>query len=75
MSIVVAILLVTGGVLTAFLYPRNVDVTVLSINSSADYINILTALSKNSSDTAILEIEVKINYIPFFFLNAGKAGI
>ena len=76
MSIVVAILLVTGGVLTAFLYPRNVDVTVLSINSSTDYINILTALSKNSSDTAILEIEVKINYIPFFFfLNAGKAGI
>lgn len=61
MSIVVAILLVTGGVLTAFLYPRSVDVSILSINSTADYINTLTAFSKNDTDTAILEIEVQIN--------------
>ena len=60
MSIVVGILLVSGGVLTAFLYPRNVDISILSINSSVDYINTLTALSKNNTDTAILEIEVQI---------------
>ena len=61
-SIVVAILLVSGGVLTAFFYPRNVDVSILSINSSADYINTLTALSKNNTDTAVLEIEVQIKF-------------
>ena len=58
MSVAVGILLVSGGVLTAFLYPRNVDISILSINSSADYINTLTALSKNNTDTAILAIEV-----------------
>ena len=61
-SIVVAILLVSGGVLTAFFYPRNVDISILSINSSADYINTLTALSKNNTDIAILEIEVQIAF-------------
>ena len=61
MTIVVAILLVAGGVLTAFFYPRNVDVSILSINASTDYIiGTLTALSKNNTDTAILEMEVQI---------------
>ena len=60
MSIVIGLLLVSGGVLTAFLYPRNVDVSILVINSSADYINSLSALySNNNTDIAILEIEVK----------------
>ena len=59
MSILVVLLLVTGGMLTAFLYPRNVDVSILAINSTADYINSLSALySNNSTDHAILEIEV-----------------
>jgi hypothetical protein len=62
---VVAILLVAGGVLTAFFYPRNVDVSILSINASADYIigTTLTALSKNNTDTAILEMEVRVQLI------------
>ena len=61
MTIVVAILLVAGGVLTAFFYPRNVDVSILSINASTDYIiGTLAALSKNNTDTAILEMEVQI---------------
>lgn len=63
MTIVVAILLVAGGVLTAFFYPRNVDVSILSINASADYIvGTLTTLSNNDTDTAILEIEVQIDF-------------
>lgn len=62
MTIVVAILLVAGGVLTAFFYPRNVDVSILSINASTDYIiGTLAALSKNNTDTAILEMEVHIS--------------
>lgn len=60
MSIVVVALLVSGGVLTAFLYPRNVDISVVSINASADYINGLTAsLKDNVSDVAKLNIQVK----------------
>ena len=59
-SIVVVALLVSGGVLTAFLYPRNVDISVVSINASADYINGLTAsLKDNVSDVAKLNIQVK----------------
>ena len=61
MSIVIGFLLVSGGLLTAFLYPRNVDISIVSINSSGDYVTINDLTGLEDSDYAYLEIEVNIS--------------
>ena len=58
MSILVVALLVCGGLLTAFLYPRNVDLTVTSIVSLTNYSDTLTNLHSDPDMNVFLEIEV-----------------
>lgn len=62
MSILLITVIVLGGLLTAFLYPRNVDISVIAINSSNDYIDSGPNLYFGSDDSehAILEIAVKM---------------
>ena len=58
--IVVVVLLVIGGVLTAFLYPRNVDIAISQINSTNDWVELrpVVAPSNSSTNIAILEMQV-----------------
>ena len=58
MSILVAVLLVVGGLLTAFLYPRNVDLTVISI-APVTNISDTTSGHINDQDMEVF-LEVKV---------------
>ena len=55
MSLVLAFLLITGGLLTAFLFPRDVQVDILDLNSTKHWV-----ADKNASGVfdAILEVQV-----------------
>ena len=52
------LLLVIGGLLTAFLFPRNVEVSIVQMNSTNDWVNLQH--SNDSEQLAILEIQVRI---------------
>lgn len=58
MSILVGFLLVSGGVLTAFLYPRDVNISIVSINSTSYDAPVSDLTGSEDSDYAFLEIEV-----------------
>lgn len=65
MSILVGLLLACGGLLTAFLYPRNVDVTILAVNSTEDYVDLgivsnVVDFFDDSDDVALLAVKVML---------------
>ena len=51
---------VTGGILTAFLYPRSVVVEVLSINSTNIVNSSYISMQDNQSYDVLLGVEVSI---------------
>ncbi len=67
LSIVGAILLVIGGILTAFMFPRSVTISVVSVNVSKTHNNsdfwITQYRKSNSSLNAILEVEVCMDHM------------
>ena len=61
MSILVGLLLVCGALLTAFLYPRNVTISIVVINSTSNYTDVYEPSEiyvSGETDVAILEVEV-----------------
>ena len=58
MILVSLLLLVIGGVLTAFMFPRNVEISIVQMNSTNDWVNLQH--SNDSDQLAILEMQVRI---------------
>ena len=57
--VVAVLILLCGGVLTGFMYPRNVNVTIVSVNSTNRMFIIVPSLNVSDNNTTpVLQITV-----------------
>ena len=61
MVLVAVLLVVTGGVVAAFLYPRSVTVQIMLLNSTSDdkYSSNFTCPEDIGEDNLVLEVKVQ----------------
>lgn len=58
------LLLVIGGLLIAFMFPRSVEVSIERMNTTNDWVNL--HLANNSDQLAILEMQVMMTSLLLF---------